>query len=155
MSEPSKSEITNAAKPQRIQLKRLPGFNLQKTSLALNGLPAVNCARPSKWGNPFRVGRHMPLTQAINLHSHWIQNAGGRKLLKDLHELRGKNLACYCPVTQECHCDILLQLANGEIEIPDQSPFEMLERLEVSTPDRNDEYRQHRDDKADLRRFEP
>ena len=28
-------------------------------------------------------------------------------------ELRGKNLACFCPIGQECHADLLLDLANS------------------------------------------
>lgn len=40
-------------KPERIQLSRAGGFSLQNVSYALNGLEAVNVARPSKWGNPF------------------------------------------------------------------------------------------------------
>lgn len=28
-------------------------------------------------------------------------------------ELKGKNLACWCPLDQKCHADILLRLANG------------------------------------------
>lgn len=43
--------------PQRIRLSRAKGFNLQAASLALNGLPAVNVARPGKWGNPFDFRR--------------------------------------------------------------------------------------------------
>jgi hypothetical protein len=39
--------------PARIQLSRRKGFSLQAVSIALNGLPAVNCARPGKWGNPY------------------------------------------------------------------------------------------------------
>ena len=27
-------------------------------------------------------------------------------------ELRGKNLACWCPLDQPCHADVLLELAN-------------------------------------------
>ncbi len=27
-------------------------------------------------------------------------------------ELRGKNLACFCPLTHPCHADVLLELAN-------------------------------------------
>lgn len=42
--------------PVRIQLSRTRGFNLQAASLALNGLPAVNCARPALWSNPFIIG---------------------------------------------------------------------------------------------------
>lgn len=28
--------------------------------------------------------------------------------------LRGKNLACFCPLDQPCHADVLLEIANGE-----------------------------------------
>lgn len=28
-------------------------------------------------------------------------------------ELRGKNLACFCPIGQPCHADVLLEIANG------------------------------------------
>ena len=28
-------------------------------------------------------------------------------------ELRGKNLACYCPLDQPCHADVLLEIANA------------------------------------------
>lgn len=30
-----------------------------------------------------------------------------------LDELRGKNLACWCPLDQPCHADVLLELANA------------------------------------------
>lgn len=29
-----------------------------------------------------------------------------------LHELKGKNLACFCPEGQPCHADVLIKLAN-------------------------------------------
>lgn len=28
-------------------------------------------------------------------------------------ELRGRDLACWCPLDQPCHADVLLELANG------------------------------------------
>jgi hypothetical protein len=28
-------------------------------------------------------------------------------------ELRGKNLACFCPLDQPCHADVLLEIANS------------------------------------------
>lgn len=28
-------------------------------------------------------------------------------------ELRGKNLACFCPLDQPCHADVLLEIANA------------------------------------------
>jgi hypothetical protein len=33
-------------------------------------------------------------------------------LLASLPELRGKNLACWCPLDHPCHADVLLRLAN-------------------------------------------
>lgn len=45
--------MTNA---QRITISRAKGFDLQAASMKLNGLPAVNVARPSIWGNPFIIG---------------------------------------------------------------------------------------------------
>ena len=39
--------------PVRMKLSRLRGFDLQAYSLRLNGLPAVNVARPTLYGNPF------------------------------------------------------------------------------------------------------
>lgn len=31
----------------------------------------------------------------------------------ELAALRGKNLACWCPLSQPCHADVLLEIANG------------------------------------------
>jgi hypothetical protein len=28
-------------------------------------------------------------------------------------ELRGRDLACYCPLDGPCHADVLLEIANG------------------------------------------
>lgn len=30
-------------------------------------------------------------------------------------ELRGRDLACWCPLDQPCHADVLLAIANGEV----------------------------------------
>ena len=37
----------------------------------------------------------------------------GKNLRDHLHILRGKNLACWCPLDQPCHADVLLELANA------------------------------------------
>lgn len=34
------------------------------------------------------------------------------KLVQQLPELRGKNLACWCALDKPCHADVLLELAN-------------------------------------------
>lgn len=33
---------------------------------------------------------------------------------RDLTELRGKDLACWCPLDQPCHADVILEIANAE-----------------------------------------
>jgi hypothetical protein len=43
--------------PTRIRLSRAKGFNLQTHSRCVNGLDAVNVAKPSIFGNPFVVGK--------------------------------------------------------------------------------------------------
>jgi hypothetical protein len=83
--------------PRRIQQKRTKGWRMPPNT--------VSVARPGKWGNPFAVAEHGRLP-AIEKYRQWV-------MCKDLSELRGKNLACYCPLNQPCHADILLELANG------------------------------------------
>lgn len=42
---------------------------------------------------------------------------GGRLIaersVEGLAELRGRDLACWCPLDQPCHADVLLEIANG------------------------------------------
>ena len=96
-------------KPHRIKLSRKAGFNLQKFSMELNGLPAVNCARPGAYGNPYTVkeyGRHNAIAQF-----KWLVDKYNLES-KLKNELRGKNLACWCDLDEECHCDFLLEISN-------------------------------------------
>jgi hypothetical protein len=109
-------------KPQRIQLSRRKGFNLQAVSLALNGLPAVNCARPSRWGNPFVVQfdphpDYSPQTREDAVKMFIAQYDKGLMRIKIRNELRGKNLACWCSASDMCHADVLLRIANERKEL--------------------------------------
>lgn len=109
-------------KPQRIQLSRKAGFNLQAVSQALNGLPAVNCARPSRWGNPHRVG-WCPVCGVVHKQSEAVAEFRAEvtaatfeaRLVREgvQEHMRGKNLGCYCKPEQPCHCDVLLEIANS------------------------------------------
>lgn len=95
--------------PVRLRLSRAKGFNLQAVSRALNGLEAVNVARPTKWGNPFTVANSGGVHPAIRYACEYARYV-------DAHPLRGKNLACWCAPDAACHADTLLELANGETE---------------------------------------
>lgn len=122
-------------KPVRLQLSRVKGFDLQAHSLATNGLPAVNVARPSLFGNPFihddsavaveAYRRHCvrgtqsfemgpgKLQFATRLHRNSLHHAWPDWLRTEgLPALRGKNLACWCRPGQPCHADVLLDLSN-------------------------------------------
>jgi hypothetical protein len=70
------------AKPQRIQVSRKAGFDLQAASRALNGLPAKLVTRPGKWGNPFsiddiaaryRLDRDAAQAKAVAMAGDWLR----------------------------------------------------------------------------------
>lgn len=50
--------------------------------------------------------------QCVELYREWIALAGLGTLQA---ELAGKNLACWCPLHQACHADLLLEIANQEL----------------------------------------
>jgi hypothetical protein len=103
-------------RPIRVQLSRRAGFDLQAVSRAANGLVAVNVARPTKWGNPYKKGLDGPASNCVTLFRRFALRAakdvpGWREEL--VSELRGKNLACWCKSNASCHADVLLYLANN------------------------------------------
>jgi len=71
----------------------------------------VYIGRPEKWGNPFTIGKDGSREEVIIKYEEWIRN--NPELLKDLHELKGKVLACWCS-PQPCHGDVLIKLIKEE-----------------------------------------
>ena len=106
--------------PVRLQLSRAKGFNLQALSKATNGLECVKVDRTTKWGNPFRPGTEIPFLRGRKVQDKrhaFMLYVGHAPLQERLiaaarEELRGKNLACWCPRGEGCHADVLLKLAN-------------------------------------------
>lgn len=78
-----------------------------------DGMPAgaVYIGRPGKWGNPFVIGRDGTRAEVVAKYRNWLLR--NDRLMADLHELRGKDLVCWCAPCA-CHGDVLLGLANGE-----------------------------------------
>ena len=103
--------------PHRVQLSRKRGWKMPPNT--------VSVARPTKWGNPFRIGATYhrgpsfsgrddivrDAADAVRLFRGWVFNL---RSAEDVAELRGKNLACWCPLDQPCHADVLLELANKD-----------------------------------------
>lgn len=116
--------------PKRIQRKRTKGWRMPEG--------AVYVGRPTKWGNPFTIDDAREcgfLDDATDLEARefvtrcfrdWLTGTGEpwwtgvesdarrRQALDMLANLRGKDLACWCPLDQPCHADVLLELANKE-----------------------------------------
>jgi hypothetical protein len=120
--------------PYRVQLKRTTGWRLPSNTVIVS--------RPSKWGNPYydirRYGLDLCLRMFRNTahgcwmskeipdgpmnemwtrwlyedHCRWTKRIGIHPVEAARAELRGKNLACWCPLDRPCHADILLEIAN-------------------------------------------
>ncbi len=77
----------------------------------------VYIGRPTKWGNPFEIGRDGNRDEVIARYKSMLQaNPELREAARQ--ELAGKNLICWCK-PYACHGDILLEVANsnpGEIK---------------------------------------
>ena len=120
--------------PQRIRLRRTKGWTL--------GTNARSVARPGYYGNPYRIGDVYLLGDALPFPMPtartWEGETGTPGLVavqcvdastavawyrlwaplalepRALGLIRGKDLACWCPLDQPCHADVLLEIANGE-----------------------------------------
>jgi hypothetical protein len=69
----------------------------------------VYVGRPSKWENPFVIGRDGTRDEVIAKYRARI--ARRPALMTALHELRGKHLVCWC-APERCHAEVLIDLAN-------------------------------------------
>lgn len=113
--------MSDARAPVRIQRKRTKGWRMPEN--------AVYVGRPSRWGNPFKVGMALDLwdsgervyvrdaAQACELyreHCDWWSGSGA-SARRVAEQLRGKDLVCWCPLDQPCHADVLLEWANAEV----------------------------------------
>jgi hypothetical protein len=90
--------------PQRFQRSRRKGSRLPPD--------VVVVTRPTKWGNPhpLTLGRE----EAVRRYRDDLLAGRLRVGVDDVQrELRGRDLACYCPLDGPCHADVLLEIANS------------------------------------------
>lgn len=71
---------------------------------------AVFIGRPSRWGNPFIIGKHGTREQVIASYANWLVQQPELYIAAKT-ELRGRDLVCFCSPLA-CHGDILLEIAN-------------------------------------------
>jgi hypothetical protein len=117
--------------PKRVQRKRTPGWRKPDNCIIVS--------RPSRFGNPFTIQQAIeaemtnPRSAVTQMYREWLRvgTEGGwyeetyrigrqvfdrRRILADLHLLRGKDLACTCPLPEpgkpdHCHAAVLIELA--------------------------------------------
>jgi hypothetical protein len=67
--------------------------------------------RPTKWGNPhpLELGREEAV---LRYHEDLLAGRLAVTVEDARRELRGHDLACYCPLDEPCHADVLLAVAN-------------------------------------------
>jgi hypothetical protein len=104
-----------AMKPRRVQLRRTAGWRMPANT--------VSVARPTKWGNPWRIEEYrgeITDDDRRGLAVRDFEGELGSRIFGILptieevrRELRGKNLACWCPRGKLCHADVLLEVANS------------------------------------------
>ena len=106
--------------PKRIQLSRKKGWRKPEGCIVV--------ARPTKLGNPFRIGHPAwkfggqiakDRADAVRLYAEWAKRPQRdfviwRNRVRAL--LAGHDLACWCPLDQPCHADVLLEIANSPVE---------------------------------------
>ena len=83
-------------------------LNAQKIGKRSNATQ-VYIGRPSKWGNPFVIGRDGSRAEVIAKYRAWIVTQPA--LMNALDELRGRDLVCWC-APLACHGDVLIELAS-------------------------------------------
>jgi hypothetical protein len=72
----------------------------------------VYIGRPSKWGNPFVIGRDGSREEVIAKYDAWLLEQP--ELVTALPQLAGKTLGCWC-APQACHGDVLVRRTNAEV----------------------------------------
>ncbi|WP_041797201.1 DUF4326 domain-containing protein [Pararhodospirillum photometricum] len=112
-------------RPARIQRLRAKGWRMPPDT--------VYVGRPTIWGNhfvvdPSRAVDHPDWRRNVDFWSVWpVSDAATavqayREMVlaqwwfqELIPGLRGRNLACWCPLDQPCHADVLLEIANSPI----------------------------------------
>lgn len=99
-----------STEPKRIQQKRTKGWRLPENTVCVG--------RPSKFGNMYHVPRDGTAAECVRKFRATFEDSLTRLYAKE--HLRGKDLACWCPLVDEngdkvpCHADVLLEWANAD-----------------------------------------
>jgi len=98
--------------PHRVQLRRTKGWRIPANTVKVD--------RTTPWGNPYQgTGDGIDRAYMVSLFRAYIDRPEQAAKRADIRrELRGKNLACWCPEGEPCHADVLFEIANGSEATP-------------------------------------
>lgn len=69
----------------------------------------VYVGRPTIWGNPYSLADGLSREECVKNYEVWLTfELIDRPDMLDL--LKGKDLACWCPLEKSCHADVILKL---------------------------------------------
>jgi hypothetical protein len=92
--------------PKRVRLQRTKGWR-KPTDVTV-------VARPTRWGNPYRIGIDGDRLQCVEKFQEALTEGRLEYTVRDVRrELAGRDLACWCPEGGPCHADILIDVANS------------------------------------------
>lgn len=77
----------------------------------------VYIGRPSRWGNPYRIGRDGTRDQVNEKYRAYLKRKikSGEVTKLDLIDLDNKVLACYC-TPRPCHGDVLIKAIKWAVD---------------------------------------
>lgn len=126
--------------PIRIQRRRARGWKMPAHTKYVG--------RGSLYGNPFRVARSVreleeggalvveSPAEAVERFREWIGHTREGRFVAECaaRNLWGLDLACWCPANQQCHADVLLEIANPRGVREFENPYyRMWDREEVTS----------------------
>ena len=86
--------------------------------------------RPTKFGNPFIVGKHGDQQQCVDLYREWVTRDEQFSLrLQMKRELVGKHLECWC-APLPCHADVILEVISSITSSSDEPSPHPLDQLQ-------------------------
>jgi hypothetical protein len=92
--------------PKRIRLQRTRGWR--------KPTDAVVVARPTRWGNPYRIGIDGDRLQCVEKFREALTEGRlGFTVMDVRRELAGRDLACWCPEDGPCHANVLIEYASS------------------------------------------
>ncbi len=95
--------MTNFQYPKRIQRRRSKGWRMPSG--------AVYVGRPTAYANPYTVAEYGRDEAVALFRQHLVEQP--EAVAAGIAFLRGRDLACWCPLGVPCHADVWLEVVNA------------------------------------------